>query len=331
MFLKAIRFQSYRAFQDAKLPLAPLTLLIGPNSSGKSSAVSAIRSMALLARGENIPRQLVLPIGLEPSSPATPTLEAIWNDAAVTRFVWPRDRAPHAELKGGGRGNEHLTRLQTGRLYVLDPTQIAATVPLNKTLEIQDNGSGLPAVLTTLQDQSPERFEGLNRDLRQWLPEFNRILFDTPGQGQRAITLRTAHGAHIVATGKLSAGTLLSLTLLTICHLPNPPAIIGLEEPDYGIHPRLLRGLKDSLLRLTSPTSFEDKRDPVQVIVTTHSPYFVDLFREELDSVVLMKKDGLYSTFARMSDLPNVAEIVKDAALGEAWYSGILGGVPVGP
>ena len=200
---------------------------------------------------------------------------------------------------------------------------------LTKTLEIQENGSGLPAVLTTLQDQSPERFETLNLDLRRWLPEFDRILFDTPSDGHRAIELRTSIGGHVVPTSKLSAGTLLSLTLLSICHLPTPPAIIGLEEPDYGIHPRLLRNLKDCLLRLTDPQSFGDKREPAQVIISTHSPYLVDLFRDELDSIVVTQKKGLYATFSRLSDLPHVDEIVKDAALGEAWYSGLLGGVPV--
>lgn len=330
MFLKAIRFQNYRAFKSAELALAPLTILIGPNSSGKTSALSAISTMAKLAKGENLAPHQLLPIGMEGVQGAAPGLEAVWDNSGLTRFIWPLNRAPHLDSKGDPLAQQHVNRLGSGRVYALDPAQIAANVMLTKTLEIQENGAGLPAVLTTLQDQWPERFELLNRDLRHWLPEFDRILFDTPTTGQRAITLRTASGSHIVPTGKLSAGTLLSLTLLSISHLPTPAGIVGLEEPDHGIHPRLLRGLKDSLLRLTAPAAFDDNREPVQVIVTTHSPYLVDLFHDELDAVVVTHKEGLYANLSRLIDFPNVTEIVKDTALGEAWYSGILGGVPVG-
>lgn len=329
MLLKEIRFQNYRAFESAELKLQPLTILIGPNSSGKTSALSAVQTMSKMARGEAPPASALLPVGLELSPTVFPRLDAVWDNSAITRFLWPQTRGPHVEQNADPLATEHVARLRSGRLYAFDPMQIGATVTLTKSLDLLENGSGLPAVLTTLQDQSPERFEALNLDLRRWLPEFDRILFDTPAGGQRAIELRTLQGGHRVPTYKLSAGTLLSLTLLSICHLPTPPGIVGLEEPDYGIHPRLLRDLKDSLLRLTSPKSFGDERDPVQVIVTTHSPYLVDLFRDELDSIVITQKEGLYSTFRRLIDLPHVNEIVHDAALGEAWYSGILGGVPV--
>jgi predicted ATPase len=330
MFLKAIRFDNYKAFKSAELPLQPLTLLIGPNSSGKTSALSAIRSMAQGPNNGNITVHNLLPIAIAPAPDVTSSLEAVWDGGVVTRFVWQLNQQTKRDTKGDVQGVMRVNWIQRGRIFSLDPVQIGKDVALTKMLEIHENGSGLPAVLTTLQDEWPERFDALNHDLRRWLPEFNRILFDTPSQGNRAIALRTAVGGHKVPTSKLSAGTLLSLALLSICHLPVPPSIIGLEEPDFGLHPRLLRDLKDSLLRLTSPSAFGDERLPVQVIVTTHSPYLVDLFRDELESIVVVQKEGLYSTFSRLSDLPHVAEIVKDAALGEAWYSGILGGVPVG-
>jgi predicted ATPase len=329
MLLKAIRFQNYRAFREATLPLNPLTLLIGPNGSGKTSALSAIKTFAGAANGQHPTAHTLMPVGIESSPTSVPSLQATWDNGPATRLLWPFGRSSEMGPSGNPEADAHIAHLKGGRLFAFDPIQIAAPVPLTKTLEVHENGSGLPAVLTTLQDQWPERFEALNHDLRRWLPEFNRVLFDTPSQGTRAIALRTAEGGHSVPTTKLSAGTLLSLSLLTIAHVPSPPTIIGLEEPDYGIHPRLLRELKESLLRLTDPSAFGDQRTPVQVILTTHSPYLVDLFRDELDSVVVTRKMGLYSTFTRMIDLPHAAEIVKDASLGEAWYSGILGGVPV--
>jgi predicted ATPase len=123
---------------------------------------------------------------------------------------------------------------------------------------------------------------------------------------------------------------LFALALLTIAYLPSPPEIIAIEEPDRGIHPRLLREVRDALYRLAYPNNFDVNRKPVQVIATTHSPYLVDLFRDHPEEVVLAQKDGLDATLTRLTDQPNWEEILRDAQLGELWYSGVLGGVPAG-
>lgn len=40
--LESLSLHNYRAFRDATIPLAPLTVIVGPNSAGKSSLVSAL-------------------------------------------------------------------------------------------------------------------------------------------------------------------------------------------------------------------------------------------------------------------------------------------------
>ena len=44
--------------------------------------------------------------------------------------------------------------------------------------------------------------------------------------------------------------------------------------------------------------------------------------------IVIAQKVGQEAKFERLSDQPNVDEILQDSHLGDAWYSGILGGVP---
>lgn len=46
MDIKAIRLQNFRGFQDARIELKPLTVLIGPNSAGKSSFGQALAALA---------------------------------------------------------------------------------------------------------------------------------------------------------------------------------------------------------------------------------------------------------------------------------------------
>jgi predicted ATPase len=122
----------------------------------------------------------------------------------------------------------------------------------------------------------------------------------------------------------------MALVLLTISSLPEPPSIVCLEEPDRGLHPRLLRDVRDAVYRLAYPEGAHDKREPVQVIATTHNPYFLDLFREHPEEIVIAEKVGLDATFSRLSDRSDLEEILGDAMLSEVWYSGVLGGVPAG-
>src|SRR5207302_1946497 len=131
---------------------------------------------------------------------------------------------------------------------------------------------------------------------------FDRILFETPHPGLRSISLRTRKGKHSVRAAALSQGTLIALALLTIAYLPDPPSIVCLEEPDHGLHPRLLRDVRDALYRLAYPEGAGEKRGAVQVIATTHNPYFLDLFREHPEEIVIAEKVGLEGKFSRLSD-----------------------------
>jgi predicted ATPase len=204
-------------------------------------------------------------------------------------------------------------------------------VQLQPNWEFTSDGPSLAGVLDRLRDLAPERFEALNLELHRLIPEFDRVLFDTPAPGYRSFLLRTCQGQHPIPARDVSQGTLLALAILTLAHLPNPPPVIGLEEPDRGIHPRLLRELQDALYRLAYPEQLGETRAPVQVIATTQSPYFLDLFKDHPEEIVIAEKTGLEATFSKLSERPDIEEILADAALGEVWYSGVLGGVPQRP
>lgn len=52
--LSSIRIKDFKSYQDATLPLAPLTVLIGPNASGKSNAIEALRLLSWIAQGHRL-------------------------------------------------------------------------------------------------------------------------------------------------------------------------------------------------------------------------------------------------------------------------------------
>lgn len=49
--IKSISIMNFKSYQDARLPLSSLSFLIGPNASGKSNALEAIRMLHWLAKG----------------------------------------------------------------------------------------------------------------------------------------------------------------------------------------------------------------------------------------------------------------------------------------
>jgi predicted ATPase len=119
--------------------------------------------------------------------------------------------------------------------------------------------------------------------------------------------------------------------MITLAYLPNPPSIVGLEEPDHGMHPRLLRKVQDAIYRLAYPLEHGEHRQSTQVILTTHSPHFLDLFKDHPEEVIVANKNDIGVIFQRLSDRPRMDEILPEGPLGDLWYSGLLGGVPAEP
>lgn len=329
--IQEIRFQNYKALRDTTLPLERLTILIGPNGSGKSTALEGIGLPDLNLK--------TLTVGLPEAGQLDTAILARAVDGGTLGRRMARDRAgawksrdiKTAGTEGPRQANRCYSVLQNLAIYSLDAPAIAKPVALEPDMRLGPKGEKLAGVLDGLRDEHPERFEALNEELGRWIPEFDRVLFATPQGGHRAIQLRRRREQKPIPAADVSQGTLLALAILTLAYLPDPPPIIGLEEPGRGIHPRLLRDVRDAIYRLVYPERFGEDREPVQVVCTTHSPYFLDLFRDEPESIVIANKTEDNVQFTRLMDLPNIEEILgQTPPLGELWYSGVLGGVPAG-
>lgn len=334
--ISSIRFLNFKSLRDATLPLGRFTLLVGPNGSGKSSALQALAIAAkptidwgpfrTVGVGRKEPVQFRIQWKLEGHTGYSE------NDTIVT--VVSQSRRAHevngAQVSGviGNTLEDLVASIGVSPIYALDAQQIASTVMLVPNAQLAGNGHNLAAVLDRLRDQTPEGFEELNDELGRWLPQFDRILFDTPASGNRSISLRTRHGHHAIPATQLSQGELFAMALLTLTSLPENHKIIGLEEPERGIHPRLLRDVRDAIYRLCYPEEFNDKRPPVQVVATTHSPAFLDLFRDNPGRIVLAHKTGLEAHFTPLTEYKDLHDILEGSRLGDVWYSGILGGIP---
>jgi predicted ATPase len=340
LMIESVEFRNFKVLRNAKLPLGWFTLLVGANSSGKTTAIQGLETLSA-------PQPLV-PSRFSTAGSAAEKIEMIvrWRTESAGMVIleeplsmtarWYEDRTDVVFEGGAGqelperepRVQAARNKLRRIRAYSLDAGAIAAPARLDPRAELQRNGGNFAGMLDRMRDHSPERFEALREELEKCLPEFDRIGFEMPEPGVKRVQLRTRRGKHMIGAPDLSQGTLIALAVLTLAYLPDPPAMVCLEEVDRGIHPRLLRRIRDALYRLSYPQKLGDSREPVQVLATTHSPYFLDLFREHPEEIVIAQRVGDDAIFEPLAERRNIAEILEGTHLGEAWYSGNLGGVP---
>jgi predicted ATPase len=334
--IKSIHFQNFKALRDAMLPLGRFTLIVGPNGSGKSTVMQALR---FAAKPRDYERNNLLTIGLDRSSEAEVKVSISWvldgeeqtTESGISQGGSFEKPAPHLRRIFEESRTSTWTLLRSFRVFSFDANAIATAVDTAPGPRLGPDGSDLAAVLDALRDTHPEKFEDLNSEFHRWLPEFDRILFDIPDKGKKTFLVRTSIGHHRLPASDLSQGVLFALAFLALAYLPDPPSIVGFEEPDRGIHPRLLMDIRDAMYRLAFPENYGEKRQPVQVIATTHSPYLLDLYKEHPEQIVIAHKDEQGVHFERLSEKPHLNEILEGAPLGDIWFSGILGGVPATP
>ena len=253
--IESVEFRNFRILRHTTLPLSRLTLIVGPNGSGKSTAIQALSAVA---HPGNFHFHRVVTVDLQPTDEARVEVVVSWegpqkafesldkpHQGDKTVMWWisnnrlnPDQEDPHAQFLRGLLGRM--------RSFSLDASAIARPTELVPKIELRPDGSQLAGVLDHLRDHDPEKFEALNEELGRWLPEFDRILFDTPTTGHRSFALRTRQGRHAIPASDLSQGTLFALTLLTLAYLPDPPPLVCCEDPDRGIHPRRLRRVQSA-------------------------------------------------------------------------------------
>jgi predicted ATPase len=96
---------------------------------------------------------------------------------------------------------------------------------------------------------------------------------------------------------------------------PTPPPLTGIEEPENFLHPKLLRELAEECEQAAAHT---------QLLVTTHSPFFIDGLAPEQVWAMARDERG-YTTAKRLADMPALRPMLDaGASLGQLWMENYL-------
>jgi predicted ATPase len=133
-------------------------------------------------------------------------------------------------------------------------------------------GEELASFLNTLRALDEPQFRAVEKSLHMIIPSVTGIDVGVNSLGE--VELRLLEGRTPIPARVLSEGTLRVLGLLALGGAKEPPALLGFEEPENGIHPRRIRLIAELLKTRATIGS-------TQVIVTTHSPILPDLIPDE--------------------------------------------------
>ena len=144
--------------------------------------------------------------------------------------------------------------------------------------DIGPHGQHLAPFLHKLQTAAPEHFESLILKMRAIVPAVEGLrIHREPIRG--ALDIMVSEGGIEYPTALVSEGTLRALGLCAIAVNPwQEGGLLTIEEPENGVHRRHL----DLMARLLLSLGRDGRQ---QVVVTTHSPRFVE-------TVLKMKHDS---------------------------------------
>jgi predicted ATPase len=176
-------------------------------------------------------------------------------------------------------------------------------------------GDNLPNVLQYLSEQHPARLEEIFDVLRRRVPRIERVLAEVMPDGRLLLQFKDAPFAQPILARFASDGTIKLLAYLILLYDPTPPPFIGIEEPENFLYPRLLYELGEECRIAAQRT---------QILVTTHSPHFVDAMKpEEVWLLYRAHEDG-YARVLRASESEEVRRHGKDSYLGYLWMRNFL-------
>lgn len=178
--------------------------------------------------------------------------------------------------------------------------------------QVSADGQNLISVLHTLYQSSREFKTEINTAMRSAFgDDFEELVFPPAADQRIQLRIRWKSLDHARSAADLSDGTLRFLFLLAVFANPTPPPLIAIDEPETGLHPSML------------PIVAEYARDAAtrsQVILTTHSPEFLDAFGENIPTTtVVERQDG--ETVLRVVSGDELSNWLKQYSLGELYRS----------
>lgn len=155
---------------------------------------------------------------------------------------------------------------------------------LTKQIRLEYDGRNIAEYILWIRSQGEEYLQSLVRKMIFVLPYIKQIQPNIQETFNREVEL-LLHETHDKSTPLpgwlLSSGTLRILALLSMFDTPQKPSVLFVDEIENGLDPRTIGLLLNEIRNETTTAG-------MQVIITTHSPYLLDLL--PIESIITTEK-----------------------------------------
>ncbi len=339
-----VTFQNYRCFREKQSArLAPLTFLVGENSTGKTSFLALLRALWQVAFQDRIPDFRQPPYDLGSFEDVVHYRGA--NNARPTRFEAGFEYAPSRKTKDrvnysvifddrDGYPFPSPCTFSQGKALV-ETKDIFASAPIRfrpkRTYDPSrpapdPEGEYIPDYFAGMSRNAPERWGRLKSDLEGFGRDSG--LFDEIGVLSFGKTAGSPFQVQIRKFGKrlkgpkrnlidVGYGVSQALPILTELLREDAPGMFLLQQPEVHLHPRAQAALGSLFCNLAAAGK--------QIVVETHSDYILDrVYMDIRDKKTPLKAEDVSILYFERDELDvNIHSIrvdkdgnVHDAPLG---------------
>jgi predicted ATPase len=331
--IERLEIENYGCIKKAGFALTPLHAFIGPNDSGKSTILRAVRTLASAVSAETGVSQDVVGalsamkngfrLGVESASRFFVELVrgGSEGDGPLTLSYGQVTTAGRTSSGAGtfsygaARAIDHpaVAALRGAQMLRLDPDRLRA--PTNEIVDGQparlfdERGLGLASAYQALVNRDVERFRELLTGVRGLFRDVNLLQVKTPSAGTRTLAIELNSG-EVVSAQFMSEGLLYYLAFAILPYL-DPTALLLVEEPENGLHPARIADVMHVLREISKTT---------QVLVATHSPLVINEMQPN-EVTVVRRRGEEGTTGVVMKDTKDFAVRSSAYVLGELWLA----------
>src|SRR3989304_2941406 len=223
------------------------------------------------------------------------------------------------------KGDSILEQIQYGsvpdwQFLTLIPQFMGAPNPQRRAtqnIKLEKDGSNIAEYLFHLRNRDLAAFEGIIETLQYIIPYARDLQTSITSELDRNVYLQMTESDFKIPGWLLSTGTLRLVAILALLRHPEPPPLIVIEEIENGLDPRTINLLVEEIRN-----AVESGR--TQIIMTTHSPYLLDLLH--ISQIVLAERDESNEPiFTRPADREELQEWAKTFTPGKLYTMNQMG------
>jgi predicted ATPase len=275
--IRSVRFENFRCLRDVEVSLTPLTVLVGPCGSGKTSVLEGMQYRMACEYSDYWRRDTTLQVSLQWTFP----------DGHQVRRVFPLSELDSWAVHG-----------HTVQGLALELGALRGDSPLGRTTVLSPTGDNLAGLFASL---TPYQRETVVGQLCRLVPSIGDVSLRQTGPRSQQLRFRDRWQPNLWFTPwQVADSALLLLAFLVLPYQTPLPDVLTLDEPERGLPSRMLGEVVGMLRRLSLGSL---GMQPVQTILATHSFELLEhVHPEEVRLLSRSPEDGSVRVSSPMQD-----------------------------